>query len=73
MPDIRVCSICHKEFDFEVEGFAKKDKGGWIIACSEMCVLRDTLSKERICCIVIGGPKLVDTPKQAVFNVTNPN
>ena len=75
MPDIRVCSVCHKEFDFDNVGLVEEVAGVKTMVCSEVCAIKSSIGRARAC-IIIGRPDYKGhdfVSKTPGFGMTNLN
>ena len=57
MPDIKICVVCEKIFDFDIEGFTEEVEGVCLFVCSEVCAVKNTFSRGKDCFIVVGKPQ----------------
>ena len=73
MPDMRICSICRKEFDFEIERFYKEVEGGLLIACSKLCALNYEIVTELTKSCLSSPPEQNIVDREPLFNIHNLN
>ena len=73
MPDMQICSICGKEFDFAIEGLCKKVDGDWMLACSKLCALKETVVTELIKSCLFNSSEQNTVKKEPEFNIHNLN
>ena len=71
MPNMQTCSVCGQVFDFDEEGVCDDISGKFV--CGEVCVIKKTISRGHIACMIITTPKLEETPTVPKFNICNYN